>query len=390
MASAEDLKVSHSVRREDGPKICLHLMVKNGASVVGRLVDCVGPYVSSAAVVLNDCEDDTAQVLRRALNKHGVGEYDMVTVNHRYSPRLYIMDVPETYRAGSPLCGEEMPGPFTGGPLLADWAEARNRAWNDLSCDWRLFLDADDVVDDPECLPGLCASLAERGIEAASSLYYHHGARHGIARERLFRNIKRIKWEGVVHERLVGYDPKKVAHVEGSLVVRDLGDSLGAGLRPPGRNLKVLYHRARTRGWDNITAREKLYLAAEAAPVMPGLSKYLAEECYLESSSRTDIPAEAARAAWAACTRARVARREEKLEEAVLWYLRSRSSLPSLAALEGLVLTYRAMLRWGEMLEVIDQHGREAGVPQLFDAGSGAFDLDRLAGEASRNLGKAG
>jgi hypothetical protein len=389
MASAEDLKVSHSVRREDGPKICLHLMVKNGASVVGRLVDCVGPYISSAAIVLNDCEDDTAQVLRRFFNSHAVREYDMVTISHRYSPWLYITDVPETYRAGSPLCGEEMSGPFTGGPLLADWAAARNAAWNDLECDWRLFLDADDVVDDPECLPGLCASLGERGVEAASSLYYHHAARHGIARERLAQNNGRIRWEGIVHERLAGYDPARVAHVEGSLVVRDLGDSRGSGLRPPGRNLKVLYHSARTRGW-NITEREKLYLAAEAAPVMPGLSKYLAEECYLEFSSRPDSPAMAVRAAWAACTRARVARYQGELEEAVLWYLRSRSSHPSLAALEGLVLTYRAMLRWEEMLEVIDQHEREVGVPQLFDAGSGAVDLGRLAGEASRNLGKAG
>jgi len=377
------------VRREDGPMICLHLMVKNGASVVGRLVDCVGPYVSSAAVVLNDCEDDTAQVLRRALNRHAVRAYDMVSVSSRYHPRLYILDVPETYRAGSPLCGEEMPNFHTGGPLLADWAAVRNRAWRDTGCDWKLFLDADDVVDDPECLPGLCASLDARGVEAASSLYYHHAARHGVARERLTRNLDRIKWEGAVHERLVGYDPRRAAHVEGSLVVRDLGDSRGEGLRPPGRNLKVLYHRARTRGWD-ITPREKLYLAAEAARVMPGLSKYLAEECYRESSSGPDNPVEAARAAWAACTRAGVARAEGMLEEAVLWYLRSRTFLPSLAALEGLVLTYREMRRWREMLEVIDQHEREVGTPQLFDAGSEALDLEHLANEASSNLGKAG
>ena len=121
---------------------------------------------------------------------------------------------------------------------MADWAAARNVGWSAASCDWRLFLDADDVVDDPHCVPGLCQLLDARGLDVVASRYHYDRARGGTSRgdafrERLARNVPEIAWQGVVHECLAGYDRSKVAHVEGSLVVRDLRDSSGSEIEDP-------------------------------------------------------------------------------------------------------------------------------------------------------------
>jgi tetratricopeptide (TPR) repeat protein len=150
-----------------------------------------------------------------------------------------------------------------------------------------------------------------------------------------------------VHERLVGYDERRVAHVDGSLVVRDCRDSSGAGLRAPGRNLKVLYHRARATGWD-VSNRETVYLAAESRTVMPRLAAALLE-AYLP---RSLWPAEAA---WACSMLGEICEDELSLPQASRWYERALDHYPSASACMRLC---RSRFREGRHAEAVAAYER--------------------------------
>lgn len=366
------LRVPSSVPEDERPEISLHLLVKNGESVVGRLLDCVGPYLTEVVAVLNDCEDGTGSVLVGKSAEHGLARCELVEVTSETHPELYLLDVPETYREGRFLVGEVLPGPFTGGPLLADFAAARNLGWDLCQGDWRLFLDADDVVDDPGCLPGLCAALGDRGVEAASTRYYH-GLKSNGFRERLARDLPQVRWDGAVHERLVGF--ARAAHVEGSLVVRDLRDSRGKGTRPPGRNLKVLYHRARSLDWQ-ITPREMVYLAAESRTVMPELAKALAESCLARSGWAEER-------AWACTIRGQAAEAEGDLRGSASWYRRSLGEHPGAGTALRLARVCFLGGDWEGVVRYHEEAVRLGGDLQFLDAGEVDADAVKILAAAS-------
>jgi hypothetical protein len=315
--------------------VSLCLLVKNGESVLRRLLDCVGPRVSEVVAVLDDCTDDTAGMLGAHALTHRL-DLTIVSISPPTHPDLYLRDVPETY-AGRPLCGEHLPGPHEGRPFLADFAGARNVGWGLCQKPWRLFLDADDVVLDPESIGPLCAALDRRGLDVVATPYHASGRAPGM-RERLCRNLPEIVWEGRVHEGLSGHRPDRIATVADRLVVRDLGDSTGEGTRIPNRNLKILYHRARSRRW-NVTPREAYYLGVEALRAgMLGLAASAAEDC----AGRSSHPEERA----SACViRGRAAELGTDLLLAACWYSRSIGARPSADAAARMAAICRLMGR---------------------------------------------
>lgn len=373
------------------PDLGLHLLVKNGASVVGRLLDCVGPYVREAIVVLNDCDDGTDMVLKSVCDRHGV-DLKTVEVTAQECPGLYFYDSPAAYEVGPSLCGEKLDVPCTYRHLLGDWAAARNVGWGLGTTGWRLMLDADDVVSDPECLPMLISDLDGIGAEVAASEYVHSSVGGVPAttclRERLARVVlspdacgishDRIRWEGLVHEKLVGYDPQKVCCVRDQLRVLDMRDSTGTGTRIPGRNLKVLYRAARLSDW-NITPRHAALLANEAKFFMPSLTIALAEKYLLRSftdgvttdnTTFKDVriwwPEEAA---WVACQAGEVYEAEGCHAAAVAWYEQALEHYASASAAFRLA---RAQFHLGNHLGAVSAYRRGAScyVPQNIDGSS--------------------
>ena len=245
-------EILHPSLVKDPSTISLHLLVKNGAGVVGRLLENVGPYVHEVVAVLNDCTDETETIIATYCSEHGV-EFKPIHVTRQTHPELYILDSKRTYQVGKSLAGEDFDGPFTDETILADWAATRNIGWRACTKQWRLFLDADDVVQDPECLPGLCKLLEEQGVELCVSPYHYHvdsveRPRGKSMRERLAVNKPTIRWVSAIHENLSG--TTRVAHLQTNLVVRDMRDNKGMGIRIPGRNFKILYYHARMRDWD--------------------------------------------------------------------------------------------------------------------------------------------
>lgn len=334
------------------PSVGLHLLVKNGASVVGRLLDQVGPYLEEVVVVLNDCDDATESVVVDKAREHGIKRVLAVPVTFQTHPQLYIFDVPETYEVGHSLEGEIMPGPFLEAPLLANWAAARNAGWGRHESDFKLFMDADDVVLDPSSLFGLCSLMNERGLDCLSTKYVDGTTGASGTRERLCRNLPGVWWSGLVHEVLEGYEPSRVAHVDGSFVVVDRRDSSGAGTRAPGRNFKVLYHMARRWNWV-IPVREVVYLAAESRYVMPRLAKAAAKSYVRHCTEQKWQQLRGVwgeELAWMNEIVAEVSERERDLRAASAWYDLSVQASPRATAFAGLVRTLALQDRWEDVV----------------------------------------
>ena len=374
-------------RPEDGqkPSLALHLLVKNGASVVGRLIDCVGPYIAEVVAVLNDCEDQTMEEIITAGCRHQVAMH-FVEVRSGTHPDLYIHDVPSTYQIGKSLVGERYEGPFTGRAILADWAAARNEGWKKSTSDYRLMLDADDVVDDPQSLPGLCKLMVSRDLDAVASRYHYSHVASGASRadafrERLCRSKPEIVWKGRVHEVFSGYDPAKVAHVDGNLVIRDLRDSQGAHIRIPGRNLKILYYWARVQNWQ-ITPREMIYLAAESQVTMPRLAARLLE-MYLEASTWNEEKA------WAASMMGEICENEGHFHLAAGWYEKSLGYHPGVLSAMRLCRALFRQERWAEAVASYERGLANKSVVQLLDGGDAHEDATKiLVAAALRRLGR--
>ena len=364
------------------PTIGLHLLVKNGASCVGRLIDNVGPYIHEVGAVVNDTTDDTISILEAKCKEHKLvlNVFDVTAKSH---PGFYLLDVPETYSVGAPLDGETYEGPFTNKPLLADWAAVRNLGWTLLGSEWRLFMDVDDVMLDPESLPGLCLALEERGVDMATGRYqFDVGSsklvRSDGMRERLALNTSAIRWFGKVHETLTGHE--RVAHVEGNLLVVDRRDSTGADVRVPGRCFKVLYHEGRSRDW-NVSPRTLIYLAMECQTSMPRLAS-AAIDRYLERSTWKE------ERAWACAMRGEICAARGDFKEASSWFELALTEHPGVRSAMRLCYSRFQEQKWQEAIDAYSRGLVNKNIVQALDNGPIFEDACKiLVAAAHRKLG---
>ena len=368
------------------PTISLHLLVKNGGGVVGRLLDNVGPYIDEVSAVLNDTTDDTKQILTERSARHGL-LFSCREVTAKSNPEHYILDTEESYRIGQSLVGEEYKGSFTEDMMLVDWSAVRNLSHRG-HCDWTLFLDADDVVADPECLPGLCALLGERGHDLATSVYHYRrnlvGQVAGSAfRERLFRNVPYITWTEKIHEYPFG--ATRPVHIDGNLIVTDMKDSQGAGLRIPDRNFKTLYYHARRLGWEATRPRNLLYLGMEAKGTMPALADRVLA-LYLERTHKSNRMEERA---WAMCMRGEIDELAGRFSHASNRYREALKEHPGAKAAYRLCRSAYKDGDWKTVVDAYDLGVSHEGRVQLYDDGSVYRDASKiLVAESLLRLGR--
>jgi tetratricopeptide (TPR) repeat protein len=370
---------------DEQPSVSLHLLVKNGESCVPRLLENVGRYVDEVVAVVNDTTDRTVEILEHYARGRGGGfRLEVVEVTSGSHPQLYVIDEPSTYEVGQSLTGESCPGPFTGRPLLADWSGARNLGWRKCTRPWILFLDSDDVVDDPGSIWGLVAALESRGVEVAATRYVYDAAANGSSRsesyrERLARNLPHVSWVDPVHETLRG--SRKTAHVQGNLVVRDMKDSAGRDVRVPFRNFKVLYHHARSRGW-RVTPRVLLYLALESRVELPDFALELVEH-YLDASTWPE------ERAWACAVAGEVEESRRNFATASAWYERSLAEYPGSKSAYRLCRTRFREGRWRDVVDAYEVGVASQPVLQLLDGGPAYGDMSKiLVASAWEKLGE--
>lgn len=358
---------------EDAPSVSLHLLAKNADSVVGRLLDNVGPFVRQVRVVLNDTLDSSEDVVRRKMRRWPGSSLDVQHVTYATHPQFYFEDVVSSYAEGRSLAGESFDGPFTEESLLCDWAAVRGLGWESC-CAWRLFLDADDVVDDPQSLPGVVKVLSSVRADWAAARYVFGsgpgGANSVAFRERLAENVPYIKWEGRTHEVLTG--GLRMVLLDDRLLVTDLKDNWGRGVRVPGRCFKVLYRDARLASWD-VSPRHLAYLVQESPQLMPvdWVSGDLLGK-YLEVSTCDE------ERAWVLSMVGEMWEAREDYGRAVDYYDRAVAAYPSAKAAFRKCRARFMQKMWRECVQAYELGVSYSSESQVLDAGPVYADSSKI------------
>lgn len=349
--SVIDVKISSPQDVSDRQTVSLFVLAKNAEGCILRLLENVGPYVDEVVMVLNDTTDGTREIVERYC-KEKKKELVIDEVTSETHPEFYILDTKETYTSGRSLCGEDFEGPYTEGPILANWSAVRNIGWNKCTKQWRLFMDADDLMLDPEAIPGLCNILSTYEAEQANSSYHYSADQQGRAkgasyRERLVKNVPHIQWIFPIHEVLDG--ATRITHIQGNLIARDMRDNLGAGTRIPGRNFKILYHLARDNDW-NVSPRTLVNLLMEVRHMIEGGKTMMlfAEELLKLYLERSTWPEERG---WACCIVAEMFERMDSHEKAIELYKQSLVEHPGTKSAWLLCRTLFPLGRWQECID---------------------------------------
>lgn len=261
-------------------KVSLHMMVRNGADVVGRALEPVLGAVGEVCLVDTGSTDGTIEVVRDACSRARVG-FDLVELGPERNPDLYFLDEPSSFR-------RQIACEHTGLPLLRDWSAARNAGLERCSGQYVLKLDADDVVLLDEhvltCLVDQVVALLDYHPELTFVVSPYEvmspDGRGELDYEclytRLWRNSPGVRFCEVMHENV---DWLRTTDRWGNwctvleLRFRNTRDGAGPGVRTPHRNFKVLLRQYEACEALGIApnAHLCLYLADESVEVAPEL-----------------------------------------------------------------------------------------------------------------------
>jgi glycosyltransferase involved in cell wall biosynthesis len=258
------------------PRVSLHMMVRDGASVVGRALRSVQGLVDEVCVVDTGSVDGTVDVVMEVCSEVGISSCQSVVLSPALRPDLFFPDESSSW-------DRSVPGPFTGTPLLRDWAAARNAGLELCSGEYVLKLDADDVLVHPEQVHKALEYLDEcRDVDIVVTPYeVMRRSVPGVVKvqgcdveyvtsaTRLWRRGDHCTFRGVCHENVDRGRRGENWIVINDFYARDMRDA--ETLRVPHRNYKVLL-REHDRPTRKVDDQFLLYLASEAAGVAPAFA----------------------------------------------------------------------------------------------------------------------
>lgn len=261
-------------------RLSLHLMVKNGAVVLGRALRPLRGVVSEIVYVDTGSNDGTPEVIASLAREIGVPVVAGVAISPWSQADAFFEDRPSSFE-------HSLDGKYTGAKILRDWAWARNLGLDLCSGQYIMKLDADDEIMIPEnILPTLDYLDLRPDIDIIMAPYEvmdGDQVAHTEMYSRIWRNLSSIRFREVCHENVDHVrrpDGTNWLMVPGGLLFRDWRDSPGDDVRPVNRNFKVLLHEYERLKREGQTPGRHLllYLAEEGVEVVPELSMRLIGE----------------------------------------------------------------------------------------------------------------
>ena len=233
-------------------KLSIHMLVLNGATVVERALRPFATLDAEVVVVDTGSTDYTPEIIEHLCGEEFPGDYGLSSrLRCRIAARLTPESHPGLYlRDSASSWGTDMPGPFTGLPILRDWAAARNIGLDACRGEYIMKLDADDELTEgsERILSVLQFMDGHPGIDFLMCPYEIMESPTQIETivmyDRLWRNKPSIRFAQAIHECLLGKGKTPANQpnwfmVAQGLRLRDWRDSPGEGVRIAHRNYKV-------------------------------------------------------------------------------------------------------------------------------------------------------
>ena len=314
------------------------------SSVAPQLVDLVAPHVDEIVLITASRQalHENNRTLRHILDGESSRKLQAhVEVSPREHPDLYMIDVEASYGVHASLCGEQFEGPFSGQPIIADWAKVRNLGWRRGSQEWKIFMDSHDELSHPGYLAKI-VDLLETNHSNLGYTNYRSGTRC-LMTSWIGRNVQRVEWTGGINPTLEGCS--KIALFDGGLVktrhrsVHHLEEDLNT--------FKVLYAHARQCGWQippsNLIRLARLTLQWNRRH-MPGFAE-AALTTYLDVSLYTE------ERAWACAVYGELLEARGDNAGASTWYEQAVAEHPGYKAAYRLCRSRFKEEKWQACLE---------------------------------------
>ena len=239
---SEDILAAHS-----DDTVSLHVVVEDGDSLTGRLLDDVGEFVDEFHLVLTGSIGDSLAEIEKRLVRHPWARKTIRRMTVSSNPEIYVRDTGDSYLVGESLAGETLDCQFSGKFLLKDPEAVRNSCSLSSSADWRLHLEAADWVVSPAQIPMIVKIAKKTRADAVSTKHireYNSLSAAPSWRETLVLNSPAIGWSGNPKPSLTGYSSQVCV---GNVLL--IGNRRKEDIADLHRDFKLLYHSARSRGW---------------------------------------------------------------------------------------------------------------------------------------------
>ena len=170
------------------------MIVKDEEGNLGQCLDSVRAHVDELIVVDTGSTDRTREIAIQ----HGAHVHQF---DHRNHPEAFFLDDEATCKQFG------APGAYSGEWALADFGAARNESFKHATCDYVMWIDADDVLEQPEKIREVVADMEARNVGMAFLSYNYAQDHLGRVyyrqwRERIFRR-NTADWVNPVHEVLI-------------------------------------------------------------------------------------------------------------------------------------------------------------------------------------------
>jgi glycosyltransferase involved in cell wall biosynthesis len=242
------------------PTIGLAMIVRDVSAFIVSCLDSIIDHCHEVVITDTGSRDDTKDVLHRYLTTKGK-PFKLLDYTPQTHPQSFLLDE----AAIENRFGGAIKGPFTGEQILADFGAARQFGWEQMTSDFLLWIDSDDLVDGADKIWEVAEDLNKNNLCAAMITYEYAHDQDGRStctqtRERLIRRDG-SNWNQPIHELVnlrgpARYYPNfKIVHRRGKV---------GVPSKISHRNLKVLHlEHERQRATGKVDPRLLFYIGME-------------------------------------------------------------------------------------------------------------------------------